>query len=1143
MKRFLLLFPVFFVSLFLFSQELIEVPGPETETTALTETETATETEEEAEAAEEETEEVPAEEKPSVLNPAYVLERDIATSSQEELADWCRSLGLDSDGSSEVLAERLREFYKMEKKAEETIETDSENVIIITIENAKTTEYFTVEAVHEDYVRLKGSVSVTIKDGEILHKVKADQILYNRTRKLITATGNVIYIKEEGDKIETFRGEGITVNLDTWSTAFMKGTSDHALTEGETQYRFSGEVISRSGENSTVLRHAEITNAAEEESLWSIKASKLWLLPGSDWAALSAVIKVGEVPVLWLPAFYYPANEIIFHPVLGIRSREGSFVQTTTYILGRPKAESSSEESSISGIMGSGEGMEKIREGVFLRSTGAKRRDETETWLSFMADAYTNLGFYLGSDLNIPSREPFGDISFSAGIGFSRDIAQDMGYFSPYFPDYNGTSNWHRGRFFNYSVPFRYLFNGAGSFNRSGDVVQNASVSWNFPLYSDPFVENDFLRRSENSELLSQIKNATTTDQTISETYISSYLWQLDGRLSFSTARFDPYINDLSITSAVMAVTFNSRTTNPAPSGQLSYPPDLFFFYPDKFTLFSVSASVGGMPLTLGERKYGEGEDASIAGWPGLKSPWDRTEESDNSRQFSDPGELYPPNLTRTISTSLLEGHRFTIDYRFTPSAASEIKFNSGYDITGWIRPDDIDWSDIEYQLFSLKADGNIGFTFSENRDIYTHSLRLYGSTSWQDYSYMNNSVPPGIHDNSMNQVRNMTYFNSEAQYGFTFRPFFQSEVWQTSNFQYSLRGLLASGRFINNEWTINAGKWDRENITIHSVQGNFNANVMDKMQSLTITADLPPQEATLAADATARIWISETNANTRVCRPFEDDPFYEPLFFTETLRFSDNIALRHHMVYDPDKSSLTLLNTSLVWGGLSASFSATRSFGYELVTKDEWDTNPAIQIQYPSGFGWYQDTEEKFNPYDFTLDYQKIITLNEGGRVSFNGSAKTGLRFDLQRYTNSTFYFTLGVGVSINRFLDITLSTHSENSVIFRYFQDTFIFGKTGIEVPGEKNPFIDLINSFRFDNTRKRQESGFKLKALGLDLVHHMGDWEARLNITLEPRLNQIKREIRFYQEISFVVKWIPIKEFKSSSKYNTDDGFSFD
>ncbi|MDR2314298.1 MAG: LPS-assembly protein LptD [Spirochaetaceae bacterium] len=1219
---------------------------------------------------------------PPGLSREFVLERDIATSSRRELADWCRSLGLDDEGGKDVLAGRLRLYYRgalgspeqdpaaapgtaaadaaeqaaapgtagaaeqaaapgtadaaeqaaaaagaaeqaaaaagaAEQAADtagqaadtaeqaagaadtagqapgaaeqaaapgtadtagpaaapgtagaaeqapgaaeqaaapgtaaagaaeqaagteeppvlqETVETGPEKrPLLIIIESARTTEYFTVESVHEEYARLQGGVSVSLKDGEINHRIRAEEILYNRTRKIMTASGSVEYVKEMADTIETFWGDGITVNLDNWSTAFMKGTSDRAISDGEIEYRFEGEVISRSGEDSTVLRRAKITNPNDDESYWSINASRLWLLPGSDWAVFNAVVKVGEIPVLYLPYFFVPADELIFHPVLGIRTREGSFVQTTTYILGRPKISSSSEESSITTIMGSGAGIEKRQEGIFLRSTGRKLRDESEVKLSLLADAYANLGYYLGTELIVPPRGPFGELLFSLGLGFSRDIAYDYGNYTPFYPKYDGASRWRRSHFFDAGVPFRYRLVSVGSVEGSGALAASSRLSWNLPLYSDPYVDNDFMRRSEDSSLFTLIRSSTSPDTNISDSSIGSYNWNITGNISFVTAGMSPYINELSITSIANSVSFETRSTKPAPDSKLSYPPDLSFFYPDRFTLFSIAASIGGEPLSLGERaQAGETEEAVLPGWGRPISPWPEEPEAQDQEE---PLSLSPPELNRTLQVPALGGRRFTLDYRLTPSAVSEIKLNS----SSWTGPDDIDWGDLAYQFFTIGADGAVGLTLSENRNIYTHNLRFYGASSWQDYTYLNKQAPeydtPAERENAMRQVHNMTYLSGSVEYGFTLWPFYQSQAWSTTNFQYNLKGLMGKSEYdlSGDSWDLRWGRWNREDIEFHRVQANFNLTVMDKLQSLYITADIPPEENSLAWDATVRAGASETNARSRIWDPF-DDPSYEPIYFTETLRFTDTLFFWHYMVYDPELSDFTILNSSLTWGGLRVSFTATRSQGYYLVD----------QAGNPAG-GWHlKSGDEKLNPQELSVGYTKTHSFNDGRRLSFEGNVNTGLTFDLQRYSYSKFYFTLGLTAKINRFFDITVNSHSENSEIFRYFQGLPFFNDVDIEMPGEKNPFVDLINSFRFDSVDKRKASGFKLKSFGLDLVHHLGDWDATLGMRLTPEFDSAALQYKFNTEISFTVQWKPIREIKTSLEYTTDKGLSYE
>jgi hypothetical protein len=301
-------------------------------------------------------------------------------------------------------------------------------------------------------------------------------------------------------------------------------------------------------------------------------------------------------------------------------------------------------------------------------------------------------------------------------------------------------------------------------------------------------------------------------------------------------------------------------------------------------------------------------------------------------------------------------------------------------------------------------------------------------------------------------------------------------------------------------------------------------------MQSLSVTADIPPEESALAGDATVRAWISETNTRARVREPFED-PYYEPLYFTETLRFTDKMSLRHYMVYDPELSDFTILTTSFNWGGFTSSFTATRSRGYSLNTmtgQEGWYINPGT---------------ETLNPQELSMGYQKSKSLNEGGRVSLEGNINTGLSFDLQRYTYSKYYFTLGIITKINRFLDVALSSHSENAQIFRYFQGLPFFGDVNVDMPGEKNILVDFVNSYRFNDVSKRTASGFKLKSFNLELVHHLGDWDATLGVKLAPQFDTTLREYRFHSEISFTIQWKPIREFRTEMKYDTDEGFSYE
>jgi lipopolysaccharide assembly outer membrane protein LptD (OstA) len=286
-----------------------------------------------------------AQEDPAVLEPAVpavtreqeILDMDIRTSSLSELAAWCRSLGLGEGGTREDMQARLRSRFGIEAPI-----GGAEGGRRVTILSARRSEFFTLDTVGEDYARLEGDVVITLEEDGVSHRIAAREILFNRTRNLITAEGDVEYVRTEGDTVETSKGELITVDLDNWSTLFMDGQSDRSMNGKQTAYRFAGEVISRTEDEVTVLRQARITNAVAEP-YWSMDAYRVWLLPDSNAILLFPTLKVGEVPVfwfplIWLPNLFGPADEIVFHPVPGFRSREGAFIQTTTYFLGRSAA-------------------------------------------------------------------------------------------------------------------------------------------------------------------------------------------------------------------------------------------------------------------------------------------------------------------------------------------------------------------------------------------------------------------------------------------------------------------------------------------------------------------------------------------------------------------------------------------------------------------------------------------------------------------------------------------------------------------------------------------------------------------------------------------------------------------------------------
>jgi hypothetical protein len=1085
----------------------------------------------------------PAAEDAAPVDPALrIIEMDIKTSSMAELAAWCRNLGLSEGGAREELARRLREHFKLVESGAAEGEEERRTIII---ESARSTQYFTLEVVDEEYARLQGDVVVSLKDGDTVHRIKAWEILYNRTRNLMSASGGVEYVKESGDTVETFRGDSVTVNLDNWSSVFLDGISERSLQSDSTTYRFAGTVISRSEEEVTVLNRASITNANNEEALWSLNASKIWLLPGSDFAIFNAVLKVGEIPVLYFPFFHYPADEVIFHPVLGYRSREGNFLQTTTYILGRPRA-SSTSESSITKILGNSADMEKRREGIFLRTTGKKAVDPDAASLKAIVDIYANLGAYLGTEMTLPGKGIFGATELSAGVGFTRTVVPMGSGYTP-FAAYDGTSEWNKSKFISWDAPFRYRLKAGGSLSgRFG------SLSWALPYYSDPFVDKDFVsNRVEEMDWMHMIQEGAALEESTSTgNELGSYVWQINGSLRPSLPFLAPYISDISLSSFLSTVTFRTRTLSTANPNYNGNAPNRSFFYPDKY-IFSLSGSLSGTPLTLGgnqaAREEGKAQEAggggplATIGIP--RSPWDPAPEAPKREE---PGQLVPPVLGQRFELPRSgRGVQLSVNYRIVPTAASELQFRSNE--SRWPEYDKINWGDVYYIKTTLGGDINTTLNLNQVDSIFTNAFTFSGTGYWQTHNYLNEETEDlstgGLPDpakirTAREQVYKQTYFTTYYGYTFALRPLYFSGMWGNSSLQYSFKGLLAKSVFTGTgdqpKWEVQRGAWNREDMESHHFSANVAASVMDHIQNLVLTADLPPEESAITGNTTLRAWISETNLRMKVVNPMEEAiRKVEPLYTTETLKFGNLGSFQLYMVYDPAVENMTTITSNLSLSNFAAFFSITRTKASRL---------NYLQILDPAQpDGWIQVGDEQLLPQEFSFRYNQSFT-KEGlwnKRLNFTVNVNAALAFDFQRYTNSRFNLGLGLTLAVSHFLDVTLSYQAENRVIYRYFKGWSFFDMPGNLPAGEQdNFFIDLANSFRFDDDEKRRSSGFKINAFNLALTHYLGDWKATLGIKLTPYVDELRipRIYRFNNEISFVIQWIPISEIKSDIQYNT-------
>lgn len=424
---------------------------------------------------------------------AQTLPADIDTAGAAELRAWLRRLGLPDGGERAALQQRLREHYGLPRADPAPAAgagVGAAGVGSITVESARSARYRSDELGHTTLV-LAGEVAVAAVDRDTgaRHAIRADRITYHRERHSLTATGAVVYTVTTEDGAEVFRGESLSVDTERWEGIFYGGTSrvDQQVEETELAFTYSGEAITRRDDDTVVLEQATVTSSEEpSDPHYRIEAERLWVLAPEEWAVRNAFVHIGDVPVLYLPYFLRPGGRLVFHPAFGLRSRSGTYLQTTTYLIGRrpPDVESLSAVPRGAGA----DRYEDVRRGLFLVPAPASGRPAaTSDELALMADLYTRLGVFAG----LQGR--FGGLSLLGGIAASRALVgdRDMGY-TPYRQGTDGEllSHWDTTSILGVQVPLRYGLE--LDFDRRGEL---GMVQGSFELFSDPAFAPDFLAR------------------------------------------------------------------------------------------------------------------------------------------------------------------------------------------------------------------------------------------------------------------------------------------------------------------------------------------------------------------------------------------------------------------------------------------------------------------------------------------------------------------------------------------------------------------------------------------------------------------------------------------------------------------------
>jgi hypothetical protein len=807
-------------------------------------------------------------------------------------------------------------------------------------------------------------------------------------------------------------------------------------------------------------------------------------------------------------------------------------------------------------------------------------------------DYYSNLGGYVGTEFSMPGKGILGALNLDLGIGLTHNLYLDGSTYTPYNSD--GTTDWNSSNLFSAQVPFRYRLKTDSSVRG-----KYGSFSWNMPFYSDPLIDSDFMTRAEEMDWINMFqKGSALEEETISQNLLGGYIWTFSGQVNPTFPNMSPYINNISISSISLSVSFRQSERmddewkySPHASDMV---PSRYYYAPETATLYSVSGSISGTPLSFGGtttsqptvKKDTTEQTDPLANIGVPRSPFE-DKEKEEAQQKDQSDKLVPPEITQRFDLPRTGSVKFSMDYRLAPSSASTLRF----DYKKWKSSEDVNWGDVSSILTNISGDGSITFNVNHTENLFTNSFSYTGNGTWRQYSYLNEEASEYLDssgetdENIINAARLSEYgqssFSTYYNISSTLRPLYWNDMFKNSSLQYTLRGLAVRSKFNtadstvdDPQWDIIWGKWAREGdkgsvdegvqyISAHKFTTNISATIMDKTQSLSLDADLPPLDTALSWRTSFRIWITETDTNMRILFPGEPERRkMEPFNFTERINFGTYGNFTQTLIletedWDHSKSAQELLaekmttltsRLSLTKWGLSASFSASRMLGYEYIPLGSDPARPSFEgWATRAGKAEAGDPNFTLKPRDFSLNFNKTWSMKElwNKRLQFSIGTRADLFFDLQRYTESRFTFALDFTMGINKFIDLTLRAESKNSSIYRYFRDWPMFSDADIDIPEgpQNNLFLDLFDSFRFDNEELRKRSGYKMSRFNISATHYLGDWNAILSWSMSPYLppatsGSRRREYEMSNEVSFLLQWIPITEFKSQVTYNRRD-----
>lgn len=175
----------------------------------------------------------------------------------------------------------------------------------------------------DDVITATGNVELDW-DGS---KLYADMAKYYRERGVVSASGGV-KLEKDGDIVV---GESAELEIETRKGVVNK--ADIFIKKGNLHLK--SEKIVKSGDQDFAMQEGTLTTCDGESPVWSFRVNDLKVTLDDFALGRNAFFYLGDMPVLWLPYFIFPAKTErqsgFLFPTVGNSSKKGAFLDIPFY--------------------------------------------------------------------------------------------------------------------------------------------------------------------------------------------------------------------------------------------------------------------------------------------------------------------------------------------------------------------------------------------------------------------------------------------------------------------------------------------------------------------------------------------------------------------------------------------------------------------------------------------------------------------------------------------------------------------------------------------------------------------------------------------------------------------------------------------